>query len=218
MLSSSTRRVAFSVQPSQIIGCVNSAAYRTVATQTLSYRRSHQRRSSSSKSSSPANGPKGISEGQAVPAGPAQTRQGDDKKPAPRTSRRKAKDVAANCTVKARDEAMQNLPSVPSTHHVKSKGMNWLIESKFFVVLTPPTRNRGFCLLFPLSSHISNIQLPKSRIRKSLCSDLHPPNESKRKTIRRNINPLKHSQQSRISSATRTLERRNRRIKSSHHS
>lgn len=129
MISSSARRVAYSVQPSQIIGCVNLAVYRTVATQTLCYRRSHQRRSSSSKPSSPANGPKGISEGQAVPAGPTQARQDGDKKPAARTSRRKAKDVAANCTVKARDVAMLNLPSVPSTHHVKSKGIKGPIES-----------------------------------------------------------------------------------------
>jgi hypothetical protein len=136
MISSSARRVACSVQPTQIIGCVNSVAYRTVATQTLSYRRSHQRRSSSSKPSSPANGPKGISEGQAVPAAPAQARQDGNKKPAARASRRKPKDVAANCTVKARDEAMQNLPSVPSTHHVKSKGMNDSIESISLAVLT----------------------------------------------------------------------------------
>jgi len=128
MISSSARRVACSVQPSQIIGCVNSAAYRRVATQTLSYRRSHQRRASSSKPPSPPNGPKGISEGQAVPAGPAQARQDGDKKPATRTSRRKPKDAAANCTMKARDEAMQNLPSVPSTHHVKSKGTDNLIK------------------------------------------------------------------------------------------
>jgi hypothetical protein len=136
MISSSARRVTYSIQPSQIINCVNSAAYRTVATQTLSYRRSHQRRASSSKPSSPANGPKGISEGQTLPAGPAQTRQDGDKKSGARTSRRKAKDVAANCTVKARDEATQNLPSVPSTHHVKSKGVNRAIESNIFAVLT----------------------------------------------------------------------------------
>src|SRR5271168_363430 len=106
MLSSSVRRVAYSAQPSQIVACVNSAAYWTVATQTLPYRRSHQRRSSSSKPSSPANGSKGIAEGQTVPAAPAQTHSDGDKKPATRSSRRKAKDAAVNGMVKARDEAM----------------------------------------------------------------------------------------------------------------
>ena len=44
-------------------------------------------------------------------------RRGGEKKPS-RTGKRKAKDVAANNTVKGRDGAMRNLPSVPSTHHI----------------------------------------------------------------------------------------------------
>lgn len=123
MLSSSVRRLAISAPPSQIPTYVASTVSRTVATHALNYRRPHQRRHSSSKPSSPADGPKGIAEGQAVPAAPAQSRSDGDKKPAARSTRRKAKDIAANCTVKARDETMQNLPSVPSTHHVKGKGI-----------------------------------------------------------------------------------------------
>lgn len=153
MFSSSARRVVYSAQLSQVIGCVNSVVYRTAISQSISCRRSHQRRPSSSKPSSPANGSKGISEGQTVPAGPAQTRSDGDKKPSARSSRRNAKDVAANCTVKARDEAMQNLPSVPSTHHVKGKGMNGLQNVNFWYI-NPSTRNRRIFLLFPPPSYI----------------------------------------------------------------
>ncbi len=123
MLSSSAWRAALSAQPSPVIVCVASSVPRTVATQALSYRRSHQRRCSSSKPSSPADGSKRITEGQSVPAAPAQTRTDGEKKAAARSSRRKPKDVAASCTMKTRDETMQNLPSVPSTHHIKGKGM-----------------------------------------------------------------------------------------------
>lgn len=52
-----------------------------------------------------------------MPATPAQARPDGEKKSSSRTGKRKAKDVVAN-TGKGRDEAMQNLPSVPSTQHI----------------------------------------------------------------------------------------------------
>lgn len=119
MLCSSVRRVAFAVPSSPITASVTSSAPRAAASQALSYR-SHQRRHSSSKPSSPANGPKGIAEGQAVPTSPA--RLDDEKKGSSRNSRRKTKDTAERCAVKAKEETMPNLPSVPSTHHLKTNG------------------------------------------------------------------------------------------------
>lgn len=126
MLSSCVRRLAVTGAPSQIPACASLAVSRTVSTHAPSHRRSHQRRHSSSKPSNPADGPKGIAEGQTVPEGPAQSQPDSEKKSTGRTNRRKAKDVAASCTVKARDETMQNLPSVPSTHHIKGKGTFYL--------------------------------------------------------------------------------------------
>jgi hypothetical protein len=132
MLSSAARRLAAS---SQIPASALSTLSRTVTTHTLSYRRSHQRRHSSSKPSNPADGSNGITEGQGVPTGPAQSRPDGGKKSTGRTNRRKAKDVAASCTVKARDETMQNLPSVPSTHHVKGKGRIFTQYKGLLIVL-----------------------------------------------------------------------------------
>jgi hypothetical protein len=48
---------------------------------------------------------------------PAQGRPDGEKKTT-RSSKRKARDTTASCTVKGRDEAFQSLPSVPSTQHI----------------------------------------------------------------------------------------------------
>jgi hypothetical protein len=141
MFSFSARRAA-SIAPQPITSSLTCTASRAAASQALSYR-SHQRRFSSSKPSSPADGSKGVAQGQQVPGTPAQARAEDGKKPcsegvtpteevaatpaqarsdgekkSSRAGKRKAKDVIASNTVKGRDRAMQNLPSVPSTQHI----------------------------------------------------------------------------------------------------
>ena len=116
MFSSSVRRAALTAPQTSIVPSITSTAPRAAASQALSYR-CHQRRFSSSKPSSPADGSKGVTQGEEVPATPAQTRVDGEKK-ASRTGKRKAKDVVANNTVKGRDGAMKNLPSVPSTQHI----------------------------------------------------------------------------------------------------
>lgn len=94
MFSSSVRRVASTAPSVPIAPSLSCAAPRTA---TVSYR-SHQRRLSSSKPSSPADGSEGP--------------------PAARVSKKKAREVAANATVKGRDAALLHLPSVPSTQHI----------------------------------------------------------------------------------------------------
>lgn len=123
MFTSSVRRVALTTPQTPIASSLSSTAPRTAAaSQALSYR-SHQRRCSSSKPSSPADGPKKVADGQ-VPAAHTQTR----------TGKKKVKDVAANCTVKGRDEAIQNLPSVPSTNHISP---TQIAASRFFSLHRP---------------------------------------------------------------------------------
>ena len=116
--------------------------------QALSYR-SHQRRLSSSKPSSPADGSNGVAAGQNVPAAPSQRlkekvkmgtekKAGAEKKAAmekkvdgetkpQRKNKRKAKsaltsgaanDIEEAIQISLGNKAMQNLPSVPSTHHI----------------------------------------------------------------------------------------------------
>ena len=125
MFSSTVRRAASSAPQTSIVSSLSGATPRAIATQALSYR-CHQRRFSSSKPSSPADGSKGVTEGQTVPAAPAKARavkktktskpalEGEQKSQA---STKKAKDVASS-TVKGRDESMLHLPSVPSTQHI----------------------------------------------------------------------------------------------------
>jgi len=124
MFSSTVRRAASSAPQSSIASSLSGATPLAIASQALSYR-CHQRRFSSSKPSSPADGSKGVAEGQAVPAAPTKTRSkakaskpradGEQKSQA---STKKTKDVAVSSTVKGRDESTLHLPSVPSTQHV----------------------------------------------------------------------------------------------------
>jgi hypothetical protein len=128
MFSSTVRRAASSAPQTSIASSLSSTTPRATVAQALSYR-CHQRRFSSSKPSSPADGSKGIAEGQTVPAAPAKARPDREQKSS-RASRKKAKDVAANSTVKGRDESMLHLPSVPSTQHIAPmrKSLNlWLL-------------------------------------------------------------------------------------------
>jgi hypothetical protein len=123
MFSSSARRVALTTSPAPI-ACIATAAPRAVASKALSYQ-SHQRRLSSSKPSSPADGPKKIAESEAVAAAPSKSKGGSggvEKVDKTRSSKKKAKYVSANSTVKSRDQSMLHLPSVPSTQHIAPKG------------------------------------------------------------------------------------------------
>jgi len=118
MFTSSVRRVAFTAPPSPTVLAFKTSAPRVISCQY----RSHQRRPSSSKSSSPSNGPKGVADGQTAPSQSG------------RPSRRKAKEVAGDCTVKPQDQSAQNLPSVPSTTHLKDRDIS---TSSFFSLHRP---------------------------------------------------------------------------------
>lgn len=113
MFSSSVRRAAFTAPPTPIASSfhLSSIAPRTAASsQVFSYR---QRRYSSSKPSSPADGSSGINEIAAAP-GKSKNKTDGEKK-----SKKKGKDTtAANSSAKGRDESMRHLPSVPSTQHI----------------------------------------------------------------------------------------------------
>jgi hypothetical protein len=119
MFSSSVRRAASTAPPIPTASSFSNSAHRVAASQALSYR-SHQRRHSSSKPSSPADGSKGVTDGQGVAAAAAHARPKDEKtkgekKPA-QSSKKKAKDGASSG--KGKDKSIQNLPCVPSTHHI----------------------------------------------------------------------------------------------------
>ncbi|KAI9648829.1 hypothetical protein NHQ30_003470 [Ciborinia camelliae] len=101
----------------------------------------HQRRlssSSSSKPSSPADGSKGVAEGQTVPASPSQTRPDGEKK-ASKAGRRKAKDTSGGSANK--DDTKHNLPSVPSTSHIAP---NQIAASAFFSLHRPISLTMNF--------------------------------------------------------------------------
>ncbi|KUJ24119.1 uncharacterized protein LY89DRAFT_703330 [Mollisia scopiformis] len=116
MFSSSVRRVARAAPSVPITPSLSGATPRTIA---LSYR-SHQRRLSSSKPSSPADG--------STP-------------PAARVSKKKAREVAANATVKGRDASLLHLPSVPSTQHVPEMQ---IYASSFFSLHRPISLTKSF--------------------------------------------------------------------------
>ncbi|KAI9744533.1 MAG: hypothetical protein M1818_002062 [Claussenomyces sp. TS43310] len=82
----------------------------------------------------------GITEGQAVPTTPS--RLDGEKKSGSRSSKRKAKEVAERCTVKAKDETVHNLPSVPSTHHLKTNAD--IAASAFFSLYRPLSVTSSF--------------------------------------------------------------------------
>jgi hypothetical protein len=88
-------------------------------------RRTHQRRHSSSKPSSP---PDGGSRSLDTPAeatskgtSPA-SKQDGDKRSTTRMGRRKSRDASVETAAKTKDETMLNLPSVPSTQHLHPHG------------------------------------------------------------------------------------------------
>ncbi|KAK0123130.1 hypothetical protein ONS96_010134 [Cadophora gregata f. sp. sojae] len=124
MFSSSVRRVAFTAPQTPIASSfhVSSIAPRTAASsQVFTYR---QRRYSSSKPSSPADGSSGINEIAAAP--------GKSKSKADGKGKKKGKNTAA--ANKTRDESTRHLPSVPSTQHIPHLQIS---ASDFFSLYRP---------------------------------------------------------------------------------
>lgn len=149
MISSSVRRVGFIAPQVPIIASFTNSAPRAAASQVLSYR-SHQRRLSSSKPSSPPDESNGVAAGENVPEAPSQSlknkvKTGKEKKAGAEKkagiekadgetkpqmkNKRKAKNVPASSLANEseeaeaiqnlpRNKAIQNPPSVPSTHHI----------------------------------------------------------------------------------------------------
>ncbi|KAB8305029.1 hypothetical protein EYC80_004334 [Monilinia laxa] len=140
MFSSSVRRAVLTAPPLPIILPIHNVAPRAATSQALSFR-CNQRRlssSSSSKPSSPADGSKGVAEGQTVPASPTQARPDGEKK-ASKAGRRKAKDASTGSANK--DDTMHNLPSVPSTSHIAP---NQIAASAFFSLHRPISLTMNF--------------------------------------------------------------------------
>ncbi|KAH8679903.1 hypothetical protein BGZ60DRAFT_428198 [Tricladium varicosporioides] len=137
MFSSSVRRVAFTAPSIPIASSFITSAPRATASQALSYR-SHQRRYSSSKPSSPADGSKGVAQGQTVPATPTQARQDGEKK-VTRSSRKKARD--STTSEKGKENSSHDLPSVPSTSHISP---NQISASDFFSLHRPISLTNSF--------------------------------------------------------------------------
>ena len=165
MFSSTVRRAASSAPQTSIANSLSSATPRAIVSQALSYR-CNQRRFSSSKPSSPADGSKGVAEGQAVPAAPAKARS-KAKASKPRSDgeqksqTKKAKDIAASATVKGRDESMLHLPSVPSTQHVTP--LRKFVLCRFLLALTVfSCRNLRIRLLLPPPTDFHHEQLPQN--------------------------------------------------------
>jgi hypothetical protein len=110
MFHSSVRRAVSAAPQSPNISSLGASVPRT-STYVVSRRSRHQRRHSSSKPSSPDNGPKGLSAGEAVTATPQASSV--EAKTEGEKRKRKAKD---------RQTSAKKLPSVPSTQHLSSDG------------------------------------------------------------------------------------------------
>ncbi|QSZ29635.1 hypothetical protein DSL72_004151 [Monilinia vaccinii-corymbosi] len=162
MFFSSFRRAVLTRPPLPIILPIHNVAPRAAASQALSIR-CNQRRlssSSSSKPSSPADGPKEVADGQAVPATPTQARPDGEKK-ASKAGRRKAKDGPTGSANKG--DTMHNLPSVPSTSHISP---SQIAVSAFFSL------HRPICLTmnFPKAASgetFASLSTPRARSNKS---------------------------------------------------
>lgn len=119
--------------------------------------RTHQRRHSSSKPSSPPDGgPRGLdapAEGPTNKAAPA-SKQDNEKRPSTRLGRRKSKDVATETVGKAKDDTILNLPSVPSTQHLHPHGTASLVVSVRRVSMLMLRRYPGRLLLLYPPPHI----------------------------------------------------------------
>ncbi len=127
MFSSSVSRVARSSHAATIPNSIPGfccASLVAASSRNLSCR-THQRRNSSSKPSSSANGPRGITQQPDASTAGTRTRPEAEKR-STRLSKRKAKDVAIMTAAKGRDRSILNIPSVPTTNHVNPAGKDLL--------------------------------------------------------------------------------------------
>ncbi|ESZ91335.1 hypothetical protein SBOR_8276 [Sclerotinia borealis F-4128] len=162
MFTSSVRRVALTAPPLPILLPVHNVAPRAATSRAMAFR-CQQRRlssSSSSKPSSPANGSKGVAEGEAVPASPSRARPDGEKK-ASKAGRRKAKDASTSAANK--DDTMHNLPSVPSTSHIAP---NQIAASAFFSLHRPMSLTMNFPKVVT-DEAFASIFTPRTRANKS---------------------------------------------------
>ncbi|KAH8899199.1 hypothetical protein GQ53DRAFT_873389 [Thozetella sp. PMI_491] len=134
MLPPSVRRVVAAAPQSPVVAAAfASPVPRAAGAYALSYRpNSHQRRLSSSKPSSPDNGPKDFSARPSVHPSSDRAKSGDSKSPGEKR-KRKAKEAAA--------PAAKPLPSVPSTQHLSQEA---LALSTFFSLHRPISVTHSF--------------------------------------------------------------------------
>ncbi|KAF4635440.1 hypothetical protein G7Y89_g2650 [Cudoniella acicularis] len=163
MFSSSVRKVASTVPSIPIASSFANSAPRATASKAFSYR-SHQRRYSSSKPSSPADGSKGVAQGQSVPTTPAQARPDGEKKTS-RSSRKKARDTAA--AGKAQEDSLHNLPKISasdffSLHRPISLTNSFpktVTDDAFAAIFTPRTKsnNKATEVISTLTQTLENL-------------------------------------------------------------
>ncbi len=152
MLPSSVRRVVAAAPASPVVSTLASSVPRATATHALSFKRNgHQRRASSSKPSSPDNGPKDFSARPSVPSSSERAKTGEAKSTGEKR-RRKAKDAAP---------AVKPLPSVPSTQHLSQEGKPSSRQHGCGVFLALLWTNRYFPQ--PLRSRLSSLSTDLSR-------------------------------------------------------
>lgn len=181
MFSSSVRRVASTTTPSvPIASSFASCASRAAAAQALSYR-THQRRYSSSKPSSPADGSKGVAQ-----SGPAAAiaQKGS------RGGRKKSKD--ANVNGKGKEESVDNLPRVPSTQHIafnrKDHQFHLFLSCQLILC-----RNIRLGLLFPAPPNLPHPQFPAGCNGRNLCRHFCTAFEIASKALRSHLDPFSDS-------------------------
>lgn len=128
MLSSSLSKAARGSTLNPILSTISSRSPQlSVAASSRPFSaRTHQRRYSSSKASNPPSDDSraiaATSEAPAAKDGTHTVKEEVGKKPATRLSRRKSKDASVETVEGVKDEALLNLPSVPSTHHLHPHG------------------------------------------------------------------------------------------------
>jgi len=180
MFSSSVRRAALLAPPIPLSSSLKTAIPRAASS------RCHQRRQSSSKPSSPADGSKGVAKHQSVPAASLAKDEAEEgvkslskeaigptdliKEEGDKTrNKRKTKDVT-----KGRDSWLAHLPSVPSTHHIDPMDIS---AASFYALHRPisitnsfpkPVTNEAFAEIFtPRTKVFRNMDADTSKARKN---------------------------------------------------
>lgn len=132
MLSSSLGKAARGTISKPLLSTISSRSPQASVAASLPFSaRTHQRRNSSSKASNPPSDDSraiaATSEAPTTKDGTPAAKEEVGKRPATRLSRRKSKDASVETVERAKDEALFNLPSVPSTHHLHPHGAYELV-------------------------------------------------------------------------------------------